>query len=880
MARTASNVLRIIIEGDSSGAVGAVDSLNDSLKDAAKGWAAYEGINFLKGVTEEASSLLESQNKVDQVFGDSAAAVRSFGEQAASALGQSEQAVNQATGTYGNLLQAFGLSQDTAAEMSTTLVKLASDLAAFNDVPVEEVITSLRASISGEIEPARRLGINLLDVRLKSIAMAEGLYDGSGALDAAAKAQAAYIAILEDTRIAQGQFDRESEGLLAQQMMARAEWENSRAELGMKFIPAMIAATKAASGLGGAFAAVPGPIQVGALAMTGWLLVGSKAVAVGSRLGGAVGNLGSAYPALSSALRNNVANLSANTIAMSSAAAGVIAYTVAYEGLQAIVEAQSVGADVERLNAALLNLAETGEARNALSAYGDDWEKLATRISQVEGFYRQNTNSMTQFAGAAFAGYITEGAGGTTLKAAQDDIEELDKALADLFAQDPEAATTAYGQISSALLRQGVSAEDVGRSFDDYNNAVDDSTLATGEATDATEENTDAVREQSKILDEANKRFEDRVSRFERIRSATERVRNAEEANADAVLEVADAQRAAAGDSDEYRDAKEAEADALKGVQDALKGVRDAEEGVAEAQQRVQEAQRNLNDARVEAREKIEDLARAARDAVLDEAQANLNVRKAYEDLQRILGSGASQTEKDQARLDYQQAREDAAQAQQDAATAQQDAAAAAAAGVEGDQGVIDAKEQLADANDGVTDALERVQEANEGVAEANRRVQDAERRTAEVGEDANRRLQEAKAASEQATIDLADAQSDLTGAVSGSRAQVQQLRDSLQEIADMFAPGSPEREYYQWLVDQLVILQNGGILGAGAPGMPGGNYQGVGTPQDESRDPVRPRSGVTINYSPTHMGSARRERQLIEQHDRKVIDDFSRRLG
>jgi hypothetical protein len=69
------------------------------------------------------SDLQESLSKVDVVFGQSSKSVRDFAKTSAVSLGISEQAALEAAGTYGNLLQAFGLTQPMATEMSTSLVR-------------------------------------------------------------------------------------------------------------------------------------------------------------------------------------------------------------------------------------------------------------------------------------------------------------------------------------------------------------------------------------------------------------------------------------------------------------------------------------------------------------------------------------------------------------------------------------------------------------------------------------------------------------------------------------------------------------------------------------------------------------------------------------
>lgn len=190
-----------------------------------------------KQLIDAASNLEESQSKVNVVFGQSSKTVTDFASTAAKSMGISKQAALEAAGTYGNLLQAFGVAQPQAVEMSTTLVQLAGDLASFNNTSVEDAIQALRSGLSGETEPLKRFGVALNDARLKQEAMNLGLYNGKGNLDINAKSQAAYALILKDTSLAQGDYARTADGVANTQRTLAAQFENVKATLGTALIP-------------------------------------------------------------------------------------------------------------------------------------------------------------------------------------------------------------------------------------------------------------------------------------------------------------------------------------------------------------------------------------------------------------------------------------------------------------------------------------------------------------------------------------------------------------------------------------------------------------------------------------------------------------------
>jgi hypothetical protein len=226
--------------GDDLGGMGSkLTSILPSFKTVAiAGTAAFGAIAASSfKLVSMASNLEESQSKVNTVFGASAGVINEFASTSARSFGITKQAALEATGTFGNLIQAFGIGRGQAADMSTTLIGLAADLASFNNTSIEDAIQALRSGLSGETEPLKRFGVAINDVRLKQEAMNLGLYDGKGALDITAKTQAAYALILKDTSLAQGDFERTSGGFANQMRILKASLSDAATELGTVLLP-------------------------------------------------------------------------------------------------------------------------------------------------------------------------------------------------------------------------------------------------------------------------------------------------------------------------------------------------------------------------------------------------------------------------------------------------------------------------------------------------------------------------------------------------------------------------------------------------------------------------------------------------------------------
>lgn len=185
-----------------------------------------------------ASDLAETVSKVGVVFDESGDEVLDWAKDSATAFGLSKNAALGAAATYGNLFVAMGLTSDKSADMSTSLVELAADLASFNNVDPTVALESLKSGLVGEAEPLRKFGVQLNEARIAEEALKMGLISTTkDAITPAIKTQAIYGVILADTAKAQGDFARTADGLANQQRIAAAKVEDALARLGEALVP-------------------------------------------------------------------------------------------------------------------------------------------------------------------------------------------------------------------------------------------------------------------------------------------------------------------------------------------------------------------------------------------------------------------------------------------------------------------------------------------------------------------------------------------------------------------------------------------------------------------------------------------------------------------
>lgn len=153
-------------------------------------------------------------------------------------MGLSTNKALAAAAQYGNLFVSLGQSKTAAAEMSTNMVALAGDMASFNNASIEDTLLAIQSGLVGETEPLRRFGVNLNDAALRQQALDMGLVKTTKeTLPASVKMQAAYALILEQSKTAQGDFARTSDGLANQQRIAAARVEDALTRVGSAITP-------------------------------------------------------------------------------------------------------------------------------------------------------------------------------------------------------------------------------------------------------------------------------------------------------------------------------------------------------------------------------------------------------------------------------------------------------------------------------------------------------------------------------------------------------------------------------------------------------------------------------------------------------------------
>lgn len=141
--------------------------------------------------------------------------------------------------TIQSLGTSFGLASDKAYVLSKNLTQLAYDEGSYWNKDVAETFTAMSSAISGEIEPIRRLGIDLSQARLQQELLALGFNKQVSSLSQADKAVLRYIAIMKQTANVQGNLAQTIQSPANQIKILKAQLDMLAKSVGSLLYPAL-----------------------------------------------------------------------------------------------------------------------------------------------------------------------------------------------------------------------------------------------------------------------------------------------------------------------------------------------------------------------------------------------------------------------------------------------------------------------------------------------------------------------------------------------------------------------------------------------------------------------------------------------------------------
>lgn len=185
-------------------------SLNKSLRTSSKlfnlGGLVRIGktiANVFSTSIKAANDYVESQNLFLVAMGEYADEATEWSNMVSDALGIDPAEMQKNMGYFQQLATALGVANDQAYILTKNMTSLAYDISSLYNIGIDQSFLKLQSAIVGELEPIRRLGIDISKARLQQELYDLGIQRNVETLSQADKAILRYLAIMKQTKNAQ-----------------------------------------------------------------------------------------------------------------------------------------------------------------------------------------------------------------------------------------------------------------------------------------------------------------------------------------------------------------------------------------------------------------------------------------------------------------------------------------------------------------------------------------------------------------------------------------------------------------------------------------------------------------------------------------------------
>ena len=264
-------------------------SLSNQMGNVAKAiggaFATQKIIGFAKSAIDASSDLAESANAVRVTFGRAADGILEFGENAAKAVGMSKTEFNAFAVQFAGFTKQLAGASGDVVQVTTELTTRIADFASVMNLDIPRAAQIFQSSSAGSTEPIRAFGIDLSAAAVAAYAVENGIAESAATMTEAEKVQARYGLLMRETAQTAGDFANTSDGLANSQRILKADFQNTRAEIGDALVPIMTQLLEVVKVLMNVFNAMPGGLQkivvVAGLAAASFKAVSSSLQALG-----------------------------------------------------------------------------------------------------------------------------------------------------------------------------------------------------------------------------------------------------------------------------------------------------------------------------------------------------------------------------------------------------------------------------------------------------------------------------------------------------------------------------------------------------------------------------------------------------------------------
>lgn len=198
-----------------------------------------QGTAIIASFIKNTNSYIEDMNLFSVALKDASKEAEIFTQRMEDLLGIDAGEARRNMGLFQNLVTSFGVARDQAYILSKNLTQLGYDISSFYNISSEDAFQKLQSGIAGEIEPLRRLGVDLSQARLQQELFNLGINQSVNNLTQADKSLLRYIAIIKQTGDAQTDFARTLNTPANQLRILQAQLSLAARAIGSVFIPAL-----------------------------------------------------------------------------------------------------------------------------------------------------------------------------------------------------------------------------------------------------------------------------------------------------------------------------------------------------------------------------------------------------------------------------------------------------------------------------------------------------------------------------------------------------------------------------------------------------------------------------------------------------------------
>ena len=230
------------LKGQAGGLAGSFKKLGKVIAGA---FIVKKAFDIGKQAVGLASDIQEVQNVVDTAFGEMSYKMEEFAKTSIETFGISKLTAKQTGSTFMAMSVGMGIAQDSASDMAIALTGLSADMSSFYNKSQDITSTALKSIFTGETETLKQFGIVMTEANLEAYALSKGITKSYQAMSQAEKVQLRYNFVMNQTKLAQGDFAKTSDSWANQTRMLTEKWKEFLSIIGTGLIKVLSPVVKA-----------------------------------------------------------------------------------------------------------------------------------------------------------------------------------------------------------------------------------------------------------------------------------------------------------------------------------------------------------------------------------------------------------------------------------------------------------------------------------------------------------------------------------------------------------------------------------------------------------------------------------------------------------